>query len=97
MASRESMASRAASLSASRRLRPLHVEVVLPVSLYGRIKPGMKGVVLPERPIQGEYAARVKVVDRVVDAASGTFGVRLELPNPQGAVPAGVKCKVRFE
>ena len=45
----------------------------------------------------GEYAARVKVVDRVVDAASGTFGVRLELPNPQGAVPAGVKCKVRFE
>jgi RND family efflux transporter MFP subunit len=78
-------------------INPLHVEVVLPVGLYGRVKPGMTGRVSPERPIAGEYAARVKVVDRVVDAASGTFGVRLELPNPQGAVPAGVKCKVRFD
>jgi multidrug efflux pump subunit AcrA (membrane-fusion protein) len=67
------------------------------VSLYGRIKPGMTGEVVPEKPIEGRYSARVKVVDRVVDAASGTFGVRLELPNPQGAVPAGVKCKVRFD
>jgi len=78
-------------------INPLHVEVVLPVSLYGRIKPGMTGEVVPEKPIEGRYSARVKVVDRVVDAASGTFGVRLELPNPQGAVPAGVKCKVRFD
>ncbi len=76
---------------------PLHVEVVLPVSLYGRIKPGMKGVVVPENSATKARAARVKVVDRVVDAASGTFGVRLELPNPERSVPAGVKCKVRFE
>ena len=41
--------------------------------------------------------ARVTVVDRVVDAASGTFGVRLELPNPDYRLPAGLKCKVRFE
>ena len=34
--------------------------------------------------------------DRVVDAASGTFGVRLELPNPGYRLPAGLKCKVRF-
>jgi hypothetical protein len=36
------------------------------------------------------------VVDRVFDASSGTFGVRLELPNPNGAIPAGVRCKVEF-
>ncbi len=77
-------------------INPLHVEVVLPVSLYGRIKPGMKGMVSPEKPIDGQYSARVKVVDRVVDAASGTFGVRLELPNPRYRIPAGLKCKVRF-
>jgi multidrug efflux pump subunit AcrA (membrane-fusion protein) len=38
----------------------------------------------------------VIVVDPVVDAASGTFGVRLELPNPEHAIPAGLKCRVRF-
>jgi multidrug efflux pump subunit AcrA (membrane-fusion protein) len=38
----------------------------------------------------------VTVVDRVVDAASGTFGVRLEVPNPNYRLPAGLKCKARF-
>jgi RND family efflux transporter MFP subunit len=78
-------------------INPLHVEVVLPVSLYGNIRTGMRGEVIPEKPIAGRYSARVKVVDRVVDAASGTFGVRLELPNPAGTIPAGVKCKVTFD
>ena len=77
-------------------INPLNVEVVLPVSQYGRIKPGIKAAVFPEQPIGGEYSATVKIVDRVVDAASGTFGVRLELPNRSGLIPAGVKCKVRF-
>ena len=79
------------------RIHPLHVEVVLPVSEYGKIRNGMKGVVVPEKPIQGQYEALVKVVDRTVDAASGTFGARLELPNPDHAIPAGVKCRVRFD
>lgn len=78
------------------RIDPLHVEVVLPVSEYGKIRIGMKGIVVPEKPIKGKYEARVKVVDRTVDAASGTFGARLELPNPRAAVPAGVKCRVKF-
>lgn len=78
------------------RIDPLHVEVVLPVSEYGKIRIGMKGMVVPEKPIEGRYEARVKVVDRTVDAASGTFGARLELPNPRAEIPAGVKCRVRF-
>ena len=75
---------------------PLNVEVILPVSQYGRIKPGTKALVYPENPIGGEYTATVKIVDRTVDAASGTFGVRLVLANRKGQIPAGVKCRVRF-
>jgi RND family efflux transporter MFP subunit len=75
---------------------PLNVELVLPVSRYGKIKVGQLAEVFPEEPVGGSYSARVEVVDRVVDAASGTFGVRLRLPNPGNRVPAGVKCKVRF-
>jgi len=75
---------------------PLHVEVVLPVSLYGKIKPGQQVTVMPEAPIGGKLKTTVSVIDRVVDAASGTFGVRMILPNAKGEIPAGVRCKVDF-
>ena len=78
------------------QIHPLRVEVIAPVSLFGRIRVGMQGEILPEAPVGGTHAARVTIVDRVVDAASGTFGVRLELPNPQYRLPAGLKCHVRF-
>lgn len=75
---------------------PLNVEVILPVAMYGKISVGARVAVTPEQPIGGRYQATVRVVDRVIDAASGTFGVRLELPNPQRRIPAGVRCRVRF-
>lgn len=78
------------------QLDPLRVEVFAPVALIGQIRVGLRGQVIPEAPVGGVHAARVTVVDRVVDAASGTFGVRLELPNPGNRLPAGLKCRVRF-
>lgn len=75
---------------------PLHVEAVLPAKMYGKIRNGQRAVVMPEPPIGGRYTTRVSVVDRVVDAGSGTLGVRLELANPKGAIPAGVRCRVSF-
>jgi RND family efflux transporter MFP subunit len=74
---------------------PLNVEVILPANLYGRVKPGEKARVTPEAP-GGDFVATVALVDRVIDAASGTFGVRLELPNPGQRIPAGAKCRVKF-
>jgi multidrug efflux pump subunit AcrA (membrane-fusion protein) len=56
----------------------------------------MRGEVMPEAPVGGKHEAKVIVVDPVIDAASGTYGVRLELPNPDWALPAGLKCRVRF-
>ena len=80
------------------QIDPLRVEVFAPVALLGSIKLGMQGVVTPESPLNTtSHTARVSVVDRVVDAASGTFGVRLELPNRGYRLPAGLKCKVRFK
>lgn len=78
------------------QIDPLRVEVYAPVAMLGKIAVGMMAYVKPEAPITGEYTAKVTVVDRVVDAASGTFGVRLELPNRELKLPAGLKCSVRF-
>lgn len=75
---------------------PLNVEVILPVMMYGKIKVGQRATVVPENPVGGRHSAVVKVVDRVIDAASGTFGIRLELPNRQREIPAGARCRVRF-
>lgn len=75
---------------------PLRVEVVLPVAMMGQVKQGRSAEITPEPPLKGVWQAQVKVVDRIFDSASGSFGVRLELANPQGEIPAGVRCKVRF-
>lgn len=79
------------------QIDPLNVEVIMPAQMLGRIKPGMVGIVRPEVGVQQTYEAQVTVVDRVVNAASGMFGVRLELPNPEREVSAGLKCQVTFE
>jgi RND family efflux transporter MFP subunit len=78
------------------QLDPLYVEVFVPIAFFGQTRPGAEGVVEPQKPVGGRYTGKVIVVDRVLDAASDTFGVRIELPNPSLALPAGLRCKVRF-
>lgn len=78
------------------QIDPLYVEVYIPLKEFGRIRIGMQAEVYPEEPVGGVHKAVVTVVDQVFDAASGTIGVRLELPNPDYAIPAGLKCQVRF-
>jgi multidrug efflux pump subunit AcrA (membrane-fusion protein) len=78
------------------QLDPLNVEVIAPITLLGSIKVGDRAEVWPESPVEGMYVGKVKIVDRVIDAASGTFGIRIELPNTDYSLPAGLKCKVRF-
>jgi RND family efflux transporter MFP subunit len=75
---------------------PLYVKVFVPVRHYRKVRVGTIGEVVPEMPIGGLYKAQVTVVDRVFDAASSTFGVRLELANPDYALPAGMRCRIHF-
>ena len=78
------------------RLNPLNVEVFLPVAYFDRLRVGMTATVTPTPPITNSYPARISVIDRVFDPASGTFGVRLSLPNPDNLLPGGQRCKVSF-
>lgn len=78
------------------QIHPLRVELVLPVARHGAVRPGATAQIEPEPPFAGRHTATVKVIDRVVDAASGTFRVWLELPNPDGRITAGVKCRAQF-
>lgn len=73
---------------------PLRVELVLPASLYGTLRTGMSVSVTPEFQNSGSRQARVVLADKLIDGASNTFKVRLELPNPGLTIPAGLRCKV---
>lgn len=79
------------------QIDPLKVEVVLPVSVYGIAHAGDMVKVFPEQPVGGSYSAEVKLVEEVIDAASGTFSIRLELPNSEHKLPAGLSCRIRFD
>ncbi len=75
---------------------PLKVEVVLPASLYGQVQTGTTATVTPDLPSLPGAQAQVSIVDRIIDPASNTFRARLDLPNEDGRMPAGTRCKVEF-
>ncbi|WP_295420939.1 efflux RND transporter periplasmic adaptor subunit [Sulfurovum sp.] len=78
------------------KLDPLHVEVIVPVDQRDTIEVGMKAKIYADEKDEKGWNATVSRVDNVMDAASGTFGVRLTLPNPEGKIPAGLRCTLKF-
>lgn len=76
---------------------PLHVEAYVPTALWGKIERGSRGTVSLDHPQNTSIEAEVTVVDRIFDAASGTFSIRLALPNADGKIPAGQRCRVSFD
>ena len=78
------------------KIDPLRVQLVVPVAMYSRFRIGAAATVWPELPDRPAASARVTMVDRVFDAASNTFRVHLELPNRDGSLPAGLRCRAEL-
>jgi len=78
------------------QLDPLYAEIIVPVEQKNEIQVGMQAVVCTDRNKGKGWDVSVIQVDEVMDAASGTFGVRLLLPNPNYKIPAGLRCDLKF-
>lgn len=78
------------------QIDPMRVDVVLPAALFGQVKPGTRASVRA-RVGGGQFPAVVRSVDRIIDAASGTFVARLEVPNPGDKVPGGSRCSAQID
>jgi RND family efflux transporter MFP subunit len=78
------------------KIDPLLVEAVASAELFGKIKVGMTVKIKPNFPVNSTYKAKVSAVDRIIDAASGSFTIRLELPNPDDKLVGGTKCMAIF-
>lgn len=72
---------------------PLRVSLMVPITQYGQVTVGDTMSIRPELPGLDPVRATVQYVDKVVDAASNTFRVRLTLPNPGHRLPGGLRCK----
>lgn len=78
------------------KVDPLRVEVVLPLSQFGKIDVGAQATITTDVATAKNLVATVVLIDRMVDAASNTFRVRLSLPNPDYRIPAGLRCVAAF-
>ncbi|MBN1342956.1 MAG: efflux RND transporter periplasmic adaptor subunit [Phycisphaerae bacterium] len=78
------------------KLDPLHVLVPAPADTYGTIKTGDTARLESRQLPGGSAQAKVILVDRLVQADSQTFTIKLELPNPGSLIPAGIKVSVSF-
>jgi RND family efflux transporter MFP subunit len=75
---------------------PLRVDVYLPAAAYPHVAVGAKATIAPREPEGPARPAEIITKDPQIDASSGLFLVQLRLPNPDGALPAGVRCSVEF-
>ena len=75
---------------------PLRVELVVPAQLFGSIQTGSWLNVVPELPNAKPRLAKVVLVDPLIDGPSNTFRARLQLPNANYEVPAGLRCTVEL-
>jgi RND family efflux transporter MFP subunit len=75
----------------------LLINAFLPLSMFKGIEIGRNAHVELDEAYGGIHTAIVTMKDRVVDPASGTFLVRLELKNSDSRIPSGVRCKLSFD
>ena len=78
------------------QIDPLRVEAILPARVFGQVTAGMRAHVVPEINADRPLESAVSGADRLIDKASGTFSVHLELPNPDHSIPGGQRCTVKF-
>lgn len=75
----------------------LRVDVIASTALFGRVQPGQAFTITPELPGTAPRTAKVVQIDQVLDPASNTFRLRLEMDNQDAGLPAGLRCRAQIE
>ncbi len=78
------------------QLNPLRIELIAPTEYFGLVEKDMEVEIHPELPLNKTFKATVTVVDQLIDPASGSFTIRMSVPNPDEELIGGVNCVARF-
>lgn len=77
------------------QLNPLYIEVIFPKAFYEQMNLGRHlSFVTSLGSKQQHFSGKVIVKDPIIDVASETFGVRVQVANPGYEIVAGQKCEV---
>jgi multidrug efflux pump subunit AcrA (membrane-fusion protein) len=77
-------------------LDPINAEIVLPAEWYGQVNKTTPVTLYTIGSDQG-VKGKIKIVDPVIDAASSTFAVIVELDNAKQTLAAGLRCRAVFD
>jgi membrane fusion protein (multidrug efflux system) len=76
---------------------PVLARLYFPERELHRVREGQEAVLNVDAHPGREFAARVSLVNPVVDPANGTFKVTLEIPNPTGELRPGSFARARLK
>lgn len=79
------------------KVDPLRIEMVVPAAMFGTVSVNALAYVTPDLRNAPARPAKVVLVDSMVDGASNTFRVRAHLPNKDGALPSGLRCRAELK
>jgi RND family efflux transporter MFP subunit len=74
------------------QLNPLRIRAILPAKEFGKVKVGMPAVIKIDQLQVDNLKAKIKSIDKLIDAASASFVVIMDLPNTQQKIPSGLRC-----
>lgn len=75
----------------------LYAEILVREQLFGQIKKNQKIPIRILSPVNESRQAVVRQIDKTIDPASGSFGLRAYFPNSKNTIPAGVDCTIGGE
>jgi RND family efflux transporter MFP subunit len=75
---------------------PLYVVTYPGIGTKDRIRVGMDASLSLENAPGKRFLCKVSIVDVAADASSGTYRIKLTLPNPDGKITAGSKGTITF-
>ncbi|AWB67267.1 efflux RND transporter periplasmic adaptor subunit [Saccharobesus litoralis] len=75
---------------------PLYAEVILKQSLFGEFKLAQQVDLQLGIPLASKVSASIVAIDPIIDPRSETFGLRLQVANPNSLIPAGQKCQMIY-
>jgi RND family efflux transporter MFP subunit len=75
----------------------LEVTAVLPFRFFRQVHKGSHITITPEPPFSNPVKSIIQIVDPVIEATSGTFGVVARIKNDHLDFPSGIRCKMQID
>lgn len=73
----------------------LSIRAIIPFRYFKQAHIGQQVTIIPEAPFSDQVIkTKLQIVDRVIEASSGTFGAVAKIANKQLSFPSGIRCKM---